>query len=307
MLLLAAWALLAHAQEHRRDEPAAARCFSCPRSCCPTWPTPPAGSSPRSAAQPWIVFGLMKIEDGVSPSVTAGEVLFTLVGFTLLYGALMVADVYLLDKYAKAGLQRDPSPTRRRSPPSRRGRREETTMDLNTLWFILIGVLFTGLLRPRGLRLRRRHPAALPRQDRRGAAADHQHHRPGLGRQRGVDAHRRRGDLRRLPPLVRHPVQRLLPGAVPDAGRADRARGRVRVPQQGREPGLARPVGLVDLRRQRDPRPALGRGPRQPAQGHPDRRRRRRSPAGSSTCSAPTRSSPGSRRSPSSSPTVRSS
>jgi len=54
---------------------------------------------------PWIVFGVMKIESGVSLNVTAGEVLFTLVGFTLLYGALMVADIYLLDKYAKAGLK----------------------------------------------------------------------------------------------------------------------------------------------------------------------------------------------------------
>ena len=53
---------------------------------------------------PWIVFGVMKIEDGVSPNVTAGEVLFTLVGFTVLYGALMVANIYLLNKYAKAGL-----------------------------------------------------------------------------------------------------------------------------------------------------------------------------------------------------------
>jgi cytochrome d ubiquinol oxidase subunit I len=53
---------------------------------------------------PWIVFGVMKIESGVSPSVTAGEVLFSLIAFTLVYGALMVADVYLLNKYAKAGL-----------------------------------------------------------------------------------------------------------------------------------------------------------------------------------------------------------
>jgi cytochrome d ubiquinol oxidase subunit I len=53
---------------------------------------------------PWIVFGVMKIENAVSPNVTVGEVLFSLVAFTLLYGALMVADVYLLNKYAKAGL-----------------------------------------------------------------------------------------------------------------------------------------------------------------------------------------------------------
>jgi cytochrome d ubiquinol oxidase subunit I len=54
---------------------------------------------------PWIVFGLMKIEAGVSPNVTAGEVLLSVVLFTLLYAALMAADIYLLAKYGKAGLK----------------------------------------------------------------------------------------------------------------------------------------------------------------------------------------------------------
>lgn len=53
---------------------------------------------------PWIVFGVMRIEDGVSPNVSSGEVLFSLVVFTLLYGTLMAADLYLLDKFAKAGI-----------------------------------------------------------------------------------------------------------------------------------------------------------------------------------------------------------
>jgi len=52
--------------------------------------------------QPWIVFGLMKTDQAVSPTVTAGMVLTSLVTFTLLYGALMVADVYLLAKYARS-------------------------------------------------------------------------------------------------------------------------------------------------------------------------------------------------------------
>lgn len=52
--------------------------------------------------QPWIVFGLMKTADAVSPTVPGGMVLFSLMGFTLLYGALMVADIYLLAKYARA-------------------------------------------------------------------------------------------------------------------------------------------------------------------------------------------------------------
>ncbi len=50
---------------------------------------------------PWIVFGLMKIEDAVSPNVSVGMVLFTLIGFTLIYGVLMVADIYLLQKFAR--------------------------------------------------------------------------------------------------------------------------------------------------------------------------------------------------------------
>ena len=52
---------------------------------------------------PWIVYGLMKIEDGVTPIVSAGHVLISFLGYTLVYGALMVAMVYLMIKYAKAG------------------------------------------------------------------------------------------------------------------------------------------------------------------------------------------------------------
>jgi cytochrome d ubiquinol oxidase subunit I len=55
--------------------------------------------------QPWIVFGLMKTEDAVSKAVSGGEVLFTLVVFTLLYAGLMVVDVFLLKKYAVAGTE----------------------------------------------------------------------------------------------------------------------------------------------------------------------------------------------------------
>jgi cytochrome d ubiquinol oxidase subunit I len=53
---------------------------------------------------PWIVYGLMKIEQGVSTVVSGGMVLTTLLGFTLIYAALIVADVYLLVKFAKAGI-----------------------------------------------------------------------------------------------------------------------------------------------------------------------------------------------------------
>jgi cytochrome d ubiquinol oxidase subunit I len=57
----------------------------------------------ETARQPWIVTGLLKTQDGVSP-LKPGMILATLIGYTLLYAVLMVADVYLLVKYAKAGL-----------------------------------------------------------------------------------------------------------------------------------------------------------------------------------------------------------
>jgi len=61
--------------------------------------------------QPWIVFGLMKTSQAVSPTVPAAMVAFSLAGFTLLYGALMIADVYLMVKAAKGdpGAEEDPA------------------------------------------------------------------------------------------------------------------------------------------------------------------------------------------------------
>lgn len=50
--------------------------------------------------QPWMVFGLQRVEDAVSPNVAASAVWFSLITFTLLYGGLMAADIYLLRKYA---------------------------------------------------------------------------------------------------------------------------------------------------------------------------------------------------------------
>ena len=55
--------------------------------------------------QPWLVFGLQKTAAGVSPTVSAGEVLFSLILFALLYGVLMGVDLFLLKKYAIAGTE----------------------------------------------------------------------------------------------------------------------------------------------------------------------------------------------------------
>ncbi len=51
---------------------------------------------------PWIVFGLMRIENGVSPAsvVNSVSVLITLVLFTLIYGGLMGVTVYLMRRFS---------------------------------------------------------------------------------------------------------------------------------------------------------------------------------------------------------------
>jgi len=52
---------------------------------------------------PWIVYGLLKLDQAVSPTVPAGQVLLSLVGYTVVYGGLMAVTVYLLSKFARAG------------------------------------------------------------------------------------------------------------------------------------------------------------------------------------------------------------
>jgi cytochrome d ubiquinol oxidase subunit I len=51
--------------------------------------------------QPWIVQGLMTVDQALSPNVTVTMLLISLIGFTAIYGTLMVADVYLLQKFAR--------------------------------------------------------------------------------------------------------------------------------------------------------------------------------------------------------------
>jgi len=105
MLFLAAWALLAVLRGTVERSPRLLALLV-PAIALPYVANSAGWLFTEMGRVPWIVFGVMKIESGVSPNVTAGEVLFSLVVFTLLYGALMVANIYLLDKYAKAGLHR---------------------------------------------------------------------------------------------------------------------------------------------------------------------------------------------------------
>jgi cytochrome d ubiquinol oxidase subunit I len=57
----------------------------------------------EAGRQPWLVFGVMATKTGVSPSVSAGEVVTSMVVYTLLYGVLAVVEVKLFLAYLRAG------------------------------------------------------------------------------------------------------------------------------------------------------------------------------------------------------------
>ncbi|GAA1621215.1 cytochrome ubiquinol oxidase subunit I [Kribbella alba] len=63
----------------------------------------------ETGRQPWLVFGLLPTASGVSPGTTGGEVLTSLIGFTVLYGALAVVEVKLMLKSIGAGLPDEPA------------------------------------------------------------------------------------------------------------------------------------------------------------------------------------------------------
>lgn len=52
--------------------------------------------------QPWIVYGMMRTSDAVSP-VTVGQVGFSLVALTLIYALLGAVDIFLLYTYSRKG------------------------------------------------------------------------------------------------------------------------------------------------------------------------------------------------------------
>ncbi len=58
--------------------------------------------------QPWVVQGLLKTEDAVSPTVNSLSIILSMVGFTVLYGVLGAIGVRLFLRTADAGPERPP-------------------------------------------------------------------------------------------------------------------------------------------------------------------------------------------------------
>ena len=72
--------------------------------------------------QPWVVYGLLKTSDARSPLVGSGSIIITIVGYTLLYGVLLVVGGKLFLREIAHGPEADPSDqprrySRRAGPP----------------------------------------------------------------------------------------------------------------------------------------------------------------------------------------------
>ena len=53
--------------------------------------------------QPWVVYGLLRTSDALSKQVTANQIMFSLILFTLVYALLLVLFLYLMNKKIKHG------------------------------------------------------------------------------------------------------------------------------------------------------------------------------------------------------------
>ena len=58
--------------------------------------------------QPWLIYGLLRTADGVSPRVTAGSGLFTLIGFMGLYTVLAILFLFLIAREIELGPGHEP-------------------------------------------------------------------------------------------------------------------------------------------------------------------------------------------------------
>jgi cytochrome d ubiquinol oxidase subunit I len=56
--------------------------------------------------QPWVIYGLMRTEQGSSPTVSAGNALFTLVGFAGMYTLLSILFLFLVVREIEHGPER---------------------------------------------------------------------------------------------------------------------------------------------------------------------------------------------------------
>ena len=92
--------------------------------------------------QPWTVMGQMTTAQSVSPNVTTGSLLFSIIGFGVMYLILGALLVFLFVREIKK--VRTMMITRMFLYQRIRSVRRSTMGSLHDLWFVLVSVLFVG-------------------------------------------------------------------------------------------------------------------------------------------------------------------
>jgi cytochrome d ubiquinol oxidase subunit I len=70
--------------------------------------------------QPWVVYGLMRTKDAVTPSLSGGDVLVSLAVYVIAYIVIFGAGGYFMGRFLRAGpTDRRPAPPRHSATPAR--------------------------------------------------------------------------------------------------------------------------------------------------------------------------------------------
>ena len=242
--------------------------------------------------QPWVVYGLLRTKDAVTPSLTTGDVLFSLACYVLVYAVVYSFGAYYIYKLLHEGPTADakaiPGATGSRpmafadsaetATGSKLADRRIDAMEPSNLalfWAGVIAVRDPALRHPGRLRSRRRR-AVRHDQGRGAPGPDDGHDRPVLGWQRDLAGGDRRRALRGVSRRLRGVPRRVLPPGPAAAVRPDLPRRRVRVPLPQRAHAPVLGLGVLprlDGGRVRPGRRGRGDDSRHPGHGRPVRRR----------------------------------
>jgi cytochrome bd ubiquinol oxidase subunit I len=66
--------------------------------------------------QPWVVYGLLRTKDAITPSLKTGDVLFSLTGYVLVYAVFVLFGTYYIYKLLRAGPTGDAAPAPSATP-----------------------------------------------------------------------------------------------------------------------------------------------------------------------------------------------
>ena len=66
--------------------------------------------------QPWVVYGLLRTKDAVTPSLTTGDVLFSLAGYVIAYATIFGFGLFFIHRLLRDGPGRDASDRAKMTP-----------------------------------------------------------------------------------------------------------------------------------------------------------------------------------------------